>query len=188
MKGKSERNDDLNKIYTPHSMDMDLPSSEYFLNDSWALYFHDPNDNDWTETSYNTLFTLSTIEEFIDVHRKFKDIWNQGMFFMMRQHIFPVWEDEHNKNGGCFSFKIMKADVHAFWFKLCSLVLGETLTDTTYMNDICGVSISPKRNFCILRIWVASQTIKDSMIKIQLPTYTKLLFKSYMENKDFQES
>jgi hypothetical protein len=162
--------------------------SEHFLNDSWTLYFHDPNNNDWTESSYQSLFSISTIEEFVDVHSCFRDAWNQGMFFMMREHIFPVWEDEHNKQGGCFSFKIMKPEVHLYWFKLNVCLLGETLVDPAWINDICGVSISPKRNFCILRIWVANQKIKESMIRMLVPSYTKMMFKSYMENKDFQEN
>jgi Eukaryotic initiation factor 4E len=161
--------------------------NEHFLNDSWTLYFHDPNNNDWTESSYISLFPISTIEEFVDIHVHFRDAWNQGMFFMMREHIFPVWEDEHNKNGGCFSFKIMKPEVHMYWFKLVALLLGETMVDKKYMNDICGVSISPKRNFCILRVWVASQNIKESMIHFPLPPYTKMMFKSYMDSKDFNE-
>lgn len=161
--------------------------TDHFLNDTWTVYFHDPNDNDWTEASYRSLFNVSTVEEFTDVHSQFKDAWNQGMFFTMREHIFPVWEDEFNKTGGCFSFKIMKPEVHAYWFKLNAMLLGETLIDRDKSPQLCGVSISPKRNFCILRIWVSVTTIRETMFKLPLPSYTKMMFKSYAENKDFNE-
>jgi hypothetical protein len=39
----------------------------------------------------------------------YKDqLYSRGMFFIMREHILPLWEDESNKNGGCFSYKIYK--------------------------------------------------------------------------------
>lgn len=130
-----------------------------FLNDTWKLWFHDPNNEAWDDKSYVELATMSTLEDVVQVCDAFKDLWNKGMFFAMREHIKPTWEDEHNASGGCFSYKANKPEVSRAWFELLSLACGETLVVADKRADnwekVCGVSISPKRTYCILRIWVA---------------------------------
>ena len=98
-----------------------------FLNDTWSLYFHDPNDTDWSIASYVKISDISSIEKFCIIFKHFKDYWNKGMFFIMRDYISPRWEDEHNLKGGCFSIKVFPDDLCNSWFNLCASVLGETL-------------------------------------------------------------
>ena len=164
-------------------------ASETFLNDTWSIYFHDPEEESWDDDSYHHICSVSTVEEFVHLHRHLKDAWSKGMFFIMREHIRPQWEDEHNRNGGCFSFKIMKEEVPAYWFELVSKVLGETMLNTEYRtkwDNICGVSISPKRSFCILRLWLSHQDFSDpAQYDFNAPLYTKIMFRPYTYNKDF---
>ena len=70
------------------------------------------DDNKWDLESYTKLNTFNTIEEFsILLHLiKEKHIQN-GMFFLMREKILPMWESEDNKDGGCFSLKVFKQDI-----------------------------------------------------------------------------
>lgn len=164
---------------------MPMPTSaEVFLNDRWTLYFHDPNDEKWDIHSYKEVCTVGTVQEFVDASAAFHDMWAKGMFFLMREHIGPMWEDENNKNGGCFSYKIMKPEVPAAWFQLCAKCLGETILDASIRDidfeKVCGVSISPKKNYCILRIWV-STTDADHLAQhtLDVPAYTSVLFKSH---------
>lgn len=161
--------------------------AERFLNDSWALYFHDPDDADWTDKSYKMLGVISSVQNWQMANNSFADLWQKGMFFVMREHIKPLWEDEHNKNGGCLSFKVNKPDCGPFWFKLAAMALGETLVkDVTQAENICGVSISPKRNYCILRIWVATSTLTSiDMFNVSVPEYTQVIYKSHKDNNDY---
>jgi len=167
-----------------------MDAASIFLNDTWSLYFHDPEDEDWSEDSYKFVGNISTVEDFVAVQKTFDDMWSKGMFFIMREHIKPLWEDEHNRDGGCFSFKIMKNDVGKFWFTFAAMVVGENLLQPSHREQlwdkICGVSISPKRSFCILRVWISDKDYGDTKYyKIDVPSYTKIMFKSYSENKDF---
>jgi hypothetical protein len=88
-----------------------MTSESIFLDDRWALYFHDPDDPLWTLNSYKQIGIISTVDDFIEANKAFADLWSKGMFFLMREHIQPLWEDPYNKNGGCFSYKVNKPDV-----------------------------------------------------------------------------
>jgi hypothetical protein len=109
------------------------------------------------------------------------------MFFIMREHIQPLWEDPLNKDGGCFSFKVNKPDAGQFWFKLGSLLLGGTLGKTHEIDSkICGISMSPKRNYCILRVWVQSHDYNNiNLYNLDAPSYSQIMYKSHNENTDF---
>ena len=107
----------------------------------------------------------------------------------MKDGIMPQWEDSSNKNGGCFSFKVNKPESSIYWFKMVSLVLSNTLGKEQEVNDnITGVSISPKRNYCILRIWLGSNNFNIiDHYNLQIPQYTQIMYKSHIENNDFTE-
>lgn len=154
-----------------------------YLNDVWSLYFHDPYDMNWEANSYKFITTISSIEDYINVFKSFDELWTRGMFFIMREHITPRWEDENNKNGGCFSLKINKEDVLEKLFEITSSILGETLgKDDLISMNINGISISPKKNYHIIRIWIKSnQNINKDNYDFNLPPYSTLMYKSHID-------
>ena len=161
-----------------------------FLNDTWTLYFHDPDDDCWEIESYVPLATVSTVQDAVDLQTALDKYWCNGMFFFMREHILPIWEDEHNAKGGCFSFKVMKSEVPHFWKMLSYGVLGENIISGNgdvgkhvKWENICGASISPKRSFCILRLWIDHSKIGDpALFKMEHPSYTKIMYKPFAES------
>ena len=118
---------------------------DYLLNSKWSYYFHNIKDNNWKLDSYQHIYTFTNIEEFwrlFNIHPKY----SFGFFFMMRDGISPIWEDESNINGGYWSFKIPKETSHEIWLKLCSYTIGEQIcTNVTDSLQINGISISPKK-------------------------------------------
>lgn len=169
------------------------PNEEIFLNDRWCLYFHDPYDEKWDVTSYKELHSISTAQELVNLCAAFRNLWSRGMFFLMREHIGPMWEDENNKDGGCLSYKIMKSDVPDAWFQLACKVLGETIVDANRRVDdfdkVCGISISPKKNYCILRIWISTPDVQDvANYTINVPQYTTVMYKPHIQHREFVES
>jgi hypothetical protein len=77
------------------------------------------------------------------------------MLFMMRHNINPVWEDKNNKNGGSFSFKITNKNIAKTWKNVCYAIAGNTISkDENLLPHISGVTVSPKKSFCILKIWM----------------------------------
>ena len=152
-----------------------------YFNDIWSFYFHDPYNIDWNKSSFTFISNFSNIETFIVVYLCFKNIIPKGMFFIMREHILPVWEDENNKNGGCISYKIFKENIDEKFFEIASLLLGENLGKTNSVSDnINGVSISPKKNYFIIRIWIKNSTYTGrENYNLDIPKYTTILYKNH---------
>ena len=124
------------------------------LSDTWTVYSHLPYNNDWTVDSYQTVFKTDILEQFIVFSELLSDvIIKKCMLFIMKNDIQPMWEDDNNKNGGCFSYKIQNENVISVWKKLSYKLIGNSLLKPGIVNTISGITISPKRNFCIIKIW-----------------------------------
>jgi hypothetical protein len=78
------------------------------------------------------------------------------MLFMMRTGIKPTWEDPKNRKGGSFSYKVSNKNVHKTWRELTYVVVGNTISSKPqFINNVTGITISPKKNFCIIKIWMS---------------------------------
>jgi hypothetical protein len=164
------------------------PVKEIILNDIWTLYFHDPYNEDWNYPSYHKICDRTSVDEFWQLQNIVKDKIHCGMFFFMREYVFPCWDDENNKNGGCLSLKVLKQDMSDFWEELCIRLLGETLLKEEHRHNwnlVNGISTSPKKYFCIIKIWIKSSDIADpNMFDLPDKYHGEVLFRSNQENID----
>jgi hypothetical protein len=126
------------------------------LKDNWTLYIHLPTDINWALNSYKKITTFNKLEDSIALLEYINnDLVTKCMLFIMKNDVKPIWEDSNNSQGGCFSYKISNDIVHCVWKKLCYLLIGNTLIDDTeILYNINGISISPKKNFCIIKLWL----------------------------------
>jgi hypothetical protein len=153
------------------------------LNNKWILWYHDPLDTNWEIGSYKNLHEISSIKEFWEIY-KFMDntIVENSMLFMMRDGIKPLWEDEKNVPGGCWSFKISKGNLYNTWLNLSAYLCGENLiANKKNFNLLNGISISPKKNFCIVKIWNSDkkQNKLDLLNKIDDLPFNTCIFKEH---------
>lgn len=141
------------------------------LNDTWILWYHDPNDLNWDIKSYKNVAEIQTIEEFWNTYAYLENnVIENSMFFFMRKGINPLWEDPKNINGGCWSFKIPKGNILKYWTELSIYLLGENVTKKDRI--INGISISPKKTFCIIKIWNNNKEKNDKKLlntKMDIP-------------------
>ena len=123
------------------------------LKEEWVLWYHSINDNKWCKSSYKELFSLKELYDIKLMLNIFKqNHYQNGMFFVMKKGIFPNWEDPNNRLGGCLSFKISSTNVIAEWRDiLVKCILDELLNEDN--DKINGLSISPKKEFNIIKIW-----------------------------------
>ena len=94
----------------------------------------------------------------------------------MKGDIAPLWEDPNNREGGCLSFKIQADYVINDW----NTILFKCITEGTLQDKneaINGVSISPKKEFNIIKLWFKDDHYED--------TYKSLFNKL---GKSFEES
>lgn len=133
------------------------------LNDKWILYAHLPHDTDWSIESYKRIASMNSIEQVIAISESLPDkMIVNCMLFLMRSHIKPMWEDSNNKSGGCFSYKINNNDVIKVWQKLSYSLVGESLIVNKKKHKcINGITISPKKNFCIIKIWLKDCSLQN---------------------------
>lgn len=133
---------------------------------SWTLWAHLPHDTDWSLTSYKKIMDFSSVEEAVVLNEALphKMIRN-CMLFIMRTGINPMWEDPQNTNGGSFSYKVSNKNIPITWKELTYKLVGETtVSNTTFQSAINGITISPKKNFCVIKIWMANCNNQDSTI------------------------
>ena len=128
----------------------------HYLKNKWTLWSHLPNDTDWCLNSYKNIINFDTVESILTLYENLpENIIKYCMLFIMKEGITPVWEDKHNRDGGCFSFKSNNKNVYTAWKNLSFYLVGNSLSENDeLMKNITGITISPKQSFCIIKIWV----------------------------------
>ena len=125
----------------------------YELNGEWILWYHSLKDKSWKKSSYTKFYTFNSLIDY----SLFQDCiqtnhLQNGMFFLMREGIFPNWEDPDNSEGCCISFKIPGNILHEKWNYLLNRTLTEDIIkDKDKYENINGISISPKKEFNICK-------------------------------------
>ena len=126
------------------------------LDNNYTLWMHMLYDNDWSINSYKKIYTFNTIEKAACLIENLNsEIIEKTMIFLMKNDIKPIWEVEENKRGGCFSYKITTCYIYELWKKMSYMLIGNSLIDDDIIvKNINGISISPKKNYCIFKIWI----------------------------------
>ena len=141
------------------TMETATSNSEFHkLSDKWTLWAHLPHNTDWSLKSYIPISTFSTVEETIAVTESLPpQLVENCMLFMMKEGITPMWEDKRNRDGGCFSYKVVNKNVPKAWSDLIYRIVGCSISNNAgFVRSVTGITISPKKNFCIIKIWMTN--------------------------------
>jgi hypothetical protein len=140
------------------------------LPSKWCFYLHLHDNPDWTIRSYIKMADVCSVEDTILLNDEIcYDLIKKSMMFVMKNDVMPIWEDENNKNGGCFSFKVLNKDVEQVWREVFFGLFGGSITDNTdCLSKINGITLSPKKKFCILKIWMTDCSYDDPEIFINI--------------------
>jgi hypothetical protein len=151
-------------IYNPDS-GIDYGNTHY-LNSSWTVWAHDSeicNDSKkWTEQSYKYICTIDTIGSFWRFFNNFHLLDKyKYYYYIMRNQIKPIWEDNYNRNGGICSIKVNNFDLKDIlndsievMICMCILIMNDTfVADNMKIN---GISYSYKNLKSIyFKIWTS---------------------------------
>jgi hypothetical protein len=131
------------------------PATHSIPTGSWTLYFHEPEDKSWTLESYKKIAATAAWEGLgmllreLGTHR----ITN-GMIFAMRGETSPLWENKANIRGGSYCIKVGRRNAGDIYQRyLAAAALGCATSNPE--NAIVGVTMSPKKGFCIIKLWNA---------------------------------
>lgn len=161
-----------------------IPTEQHILLGKWNMYYHLPHNKNWELSSYTSIMnSIDTAEKVILLNESIhENVVKNCMLFVMRNGITPMWEDPRNRNGGCFSYKVINKCVPEVWKHLFYLLCGESLCVNEQNNKhVNGITISPKKNFCIIKIWLDVSTLQDPNEIIQISNLSKqgCLFKKH---------
>ena len=131
---------------------------------SWMLWYHDPENKDYSLESYVRVADMTTPQQFWTVVDSIpKEAWESGMFFFMRRGFRPLWDSPENEAGGSWSKKIEAGDVYSTFVDLMvHCVTGELLKQRG--ETIAGITVSPKGPFSIIKIWNTTTTASDKTL------------------------
>jgi hypothetical protein len=136
--------------------------------DTWVLWYHDPNDSDYSEASYIKILDITQVSDFWSVIEAISpEAWNSGMFFFMKKGYRPMWDAPENDKGGAWSQKVDASETHAV-FVDCMVHCLASKVLKAQNESIVGVTLSPKGHFHIVKIWNSTATVSDR--KLLSPT------------------
>ena len=147
---------------------------DYKLNNKWVLWFHSLNNPNWDNKSYIKVIEIKTLLDYklLEDVLRINHLQN-GMFFLMKNDIFPTWEDPKNRLGGCISFKYDN-NILKEWLKTLLLCVTNNLFKKNNIDEINGLSIAPKKEFNIVKIWIKDDTKDHKKLVREYEPFIKL--------------
>lgn len=131
------------------------------LSEPWILWYHDPNNSDYSLGSYIRILEITNVSDFWAIVEAISpEAWNSGMFFFMKQGYRPLWDVPENEKGGAWSKRIDATETHAAFVDcMVHCMAGKMLK--SHNETIAGVTVSPKGSFHIIKIWNTTTSVSD---------------------------
>jgi hypothetical protein len=161
--------------------EVETPSvTNFALRHKWILWYHGTEDNQWTIESYKKVFEIKTYYDLLFVLKHITNV-SSGMFFVMKDGIRPVYEDPQNMTGGYWSMRLLKKDAFEYYKKILYYMCIEGIMKNQENNDkINGLSISPKINNCIFKIWNSDyEGLRTNDLRTNIPGLSHLWEHTY---------
>jgi len=128
---------------------------------SWMLWYHDPENKDYSLGSYVMVADVSTPQQFWSVVDSIpKEAWESGMFFFMRKGFPPIWESPEHEAGGSWSKKVEAGTMYETFVDMMIHCITDSLL-TTRKETLAGITVSPKGPFSIIKIWNTTTAVHD---------------------------
>ena len=168
-KNDSESNKHLNSNYELPPFEQYDPTKknkgdDMKLNSSWTVWIHENENNNWTLDSYTSIYKIDSVGSMWRFLSVFDNLDKSSkQYYIMRNGITPIWEDNNNRTGGICSILIenttkyskygSKSDICVSAFiAICILVMNESFVKNNL--DINGLCYSIKSKSALIKLWV----------------------------------
>ncbi|CAL1261240.1 unnamed protein product [Larinioides sclopetarius] len=119
------------------------------------------------EASLQKVYTVATVQSFWSVYNNIPDvreIKRKYSYHLMRGERRPVWEDEENRKGGSWHFKINKQDSLRAWKELLLAAIGEQFVNYLSKGDnVCGISVTVRDKDDIIQVWNSDASVTNDI-------------------------
>jgi hypothetical protein len=139
--------------------------TETILKHTWNIWYHHEKDN-WKLTGYKRIYQIKTVGDFWRFYNNWDKVGGitSKHFFIMKDDVTPIWEDQKNINGGCWSFKVQESQSDDLWEDLSSYLVCNEICPTL-SEEIMGLSICLKKNAnTVIKIW--NENSKHNSLKL----------------------
>jgi len=139
------------------------PGDDMKLNSLWRVWIHNNNNINWDIDSYESIYEIDSIGSMWRFLSVFDNLdKNYRQYYIMREGITPIWEDNNNKDGAICSIMVENMNrynrhsrgdlgVDAFT-AMCILVMNESFVKNNM--DINGLCYSIKNRNVLIKFWV----------------------------------
>lgn len=137
----------------------------YELSNTYNIWYHHFKE-DWSINGYKHIYSINNGINFWKLYNNWDLIGGIlcKQFFIMKNDVKPIWEDDSNKNGGCWSFKKFENQANELWEDLSTLFVTDNLLKNS--DECVGLSICLKKNnYCVIKIW-NTNSLNNSMKNI----------------------
>jgi hypothetical protein len=170
-----------------------LKGDDMKLNTTWNVWIHENSNPNWDIKSYTSICSIDSIGSmwrFLSVLDNLDK--NVRQYYIMRDGITPIWEDNNNKQGAICSIMVdnmsrsryNKGDIGVDAFSaICILVMNESFVKNNL--DINGLCYSIKSRSVLIKLWVKDyENNKNFMDKLPITILKSLdTIISTIENK-----
>ena len=145
------------------------------------------------EVQVKKIAEFDTVEDFWGIfqHLRKPDSCRAGIeYFMFKEPIKPMWEDENNKNGGRISIKLRKDYTTIIWEEMIFALIGGILPKQM-KEEINGIVVTSRKEYNTLQIWFKNydddligdlqQCIRDLLV---IPSEVNLEIKQFYKNNN----
>ena len=108
------------------------------------------------EDSLKPVAVIENVEQFWAFYQHFKrptDLPVGSYIYLFKENVKPVWEDEHNENGGAFILRFEKSKCNRLWE---DILLGYVSASAEILAEVNGVRLKVKKDFAEVDFWVAN--------------------------------
>jgi hypothetical protein len=155
---------------------IELKGNNLKLNSIWTVWVHENTNIKWDIKSYKSIYEIDNIGSMLRFLAVFHNLdKNVRQYYIMRDGITPIWEDNNNKTGGICSimFENMNRRVRNnsnedigvdIFIAICILVLNESFVKNNL--DINGLCYSIKNRCVLIKLWIKDFDLNTEFIEL----------------------
>jgi hypothetical protein len=155
---------------------IDIKGNNMKLNSTWTVWIHENSNTEWDIESYDSIYTIDNIGSLWRFLLVFDNLdKNVRQYYIMRDGITPIWEDNNNKKGGICSIMFgnmmnrhrrnLRGDIGVdIFIAICILVLNESFVKNNL--DINGLCYSIKNRCVLIKLWIKDYDLNTEFIEL----------------------
>lgn len=141
------------------------------LQSRWALWYLKADRNKEWEDCLKQVALFDTVEDFWALYNHIQTAsglnWGSD-YYLFKEHIRPMWEDEHNVKGGRWLVVVDKQKrqqlLDHYWLELLMAIIGEQFED--YGEFICGAVVNVRQKGDKVSLWTRDAERDDVNLRV----------------------